>query len=337
MIMNRFPGGSGKLFSTVSTITLGTAFVPKSLNVVNGVWLIGGNVSASSSHPVLAQSNDTQTYTITEFTNRAVDVRGVGFTNNGYVIFANYNAYSAMYVNKAIGALANGTDSTAITRASGGTYGTDIVVDGNAVYICGYYNATYPALNMYAAAMPTFASTGSDGAVSYTINAALVGSRPIAITASGGVVAKSSVGAQYNSVAKTIETSTAGITTQKVAYCNGYAVIGGKKSDGTYIWYSPASSLSSWTPQKISNTANDVFGIIALKNKVVVLYVTSNGDIQFWASKTNDITKTSVSDYADDRFSSISSDTIVTMKDNGNNTALLVSYSGTTVHATKIQ
>lgn len=336
--MNRFPGGAGKLFSTVSTVTLGTAFVPKSLNVVNGVWLIGGNVSASSSHPVLAQSSDTQTYIITEFTNRAVDVRGVGFTNNGYVVFANYNAYAAMHVKKAIGTLTNGTDATVITRVgSGGNYGTDIVVDGNAVYICGYYNATYPAMNMYAAAMPSFTINGSDGAGTYTICAALIGSKPFAISANGGYVGKASIGNQYNSYAGKVESNTTGITTQKIAYCNGYVVIGGKKSDGTYIWYAPSNSLSSWTPKKISNTANDVIGIIALKNRVVVLYVTSNGSLQFWASKTNDISTTYVSDYTDNRFNDLTSETKVAFKDNGNNTGLLVSYTGTTVHATKVQ
>lgn len=338
MIMNRLLGVSSVPFSSVSVVALGTAFVPKSLHVVNGVWLIGGNTSASSSHPVLAQSDNGQTFTITEFTNRSFDLRGVGFTNNGYVLFAANGAYPLFAINKPIGSLVSGTDSTGMTRYSAGTYGTDIVVNGNQVYVTGYYNAANPCLNVYSTAPPSFNTTWSDGLPSPPICVTLAGARPVWVSAYGHIGEKNSVGAQWLNGYSQVAEDLTGISTQRIAYVNGTVVVGGKKADGTYIWYStdaPSSSMR-WTEQKISNTSCEVKGVCAVGKKTVVMYVTQNGDISFWVSKPNNIAATLATDYWDERLNPIATDTTIDMKDY-NGTAMLVSHTGNTVYVSMIE
>lgn len=342
MIMNRLMGVAAAPFSSVSVATLGTSFVPKSLHVVNGLWLIGGNIFEASSNAVLAQSDDGQTFTITEFTHHPFDLRGVGFTN-GAVIFAGHDMYPARWINKAIGTLTNGTDRTSIYRWSdrsfGSTvYGTDIVVNGEQAYVTGHYTAGYPCLNVYATAVPSFSASWSNGLPSPPICVALAGSRPVWVSAYGHIGEKSSVGATYLNGYSQVAEDLTGISTQRIAYVNKTVVVGGKKSDGTYIWYStntPSSSMT-WTEKKISNTAGDVKGICAVGQKTVVMYAPTNGGIRFWASKPNNIASTLITDYWDERLNPIATNMAVDMKDY-NGRAMLVSYTGTTAYVCMIE
>lgn len=337
MIMNRLLGGASAPFSSVSVAALGTSFVPKSLHVVNGLWLIGGNVSASASHPVLAQSDNGQTFTITEFTHQSFDLRGVGFTNET-VLFAANDGYPVRWINKAIGTLVSGSDGTAIYRWAAGSYGTDIVVSGEQAYITGYYSASYPCLNVYATAVPSFNASWSNGLPAPPIRVALAGSRPVWVSAYGHIGEKNSVGAMYLNGYSQVAADLTGISTQRIAYVNRTVVVGGKKSDGTYIWYStntPSSSMT-WTEKKISNTAGEVKGICAVGQKTVVMYAPTNGGLRFWVSKPSNIASTLVTDYWDERLNTIATNTAVDMKDY-NGRAMLVSYTGTTAYVCMIE
>jgi len=325
--MNKVYMGETKPFSIVSIKTLGTSFVPSCLAYSAPYWIIGGNKSASSGHIMVGVTQDA-------FTDKSNAIVGIGYTVNGYLVFAvNANPYMAGYTNIALDEIADGTTDKAITLYTGGTgYGTDIVTYNSEAYVTGY-GYPYPGLNLYSPNVPSFASTVSDSWRRWPIKATLVGTRPVSVDQFGMVGWKTSVGAQYMN--GYIPVSSANITAQRIVYACGKVVVGGKLSDGTYIWYAnaPLTNSSTWTAKKISSTSSNVIGMAEIRNRLVVAYYASG--LRFYVSKTLNVGTALATDYTDSRFTSISTETAIDMKGNGSE-AILLTRNGTTVHATRL-
>lgn len=324
--------GSSKPFNVGTVYNAQTGFAPSCFSRKGDFWFIGGTKNGHTT--VVMNSSNFVTNKRVEFTSLSDAPTGIGYTSNGYLVISTSNWHNGIcYMQKDI-ATSSDTDSTAFTlfKPVSMATGADVVMSGDQVYIPGFANTTgspyadYVGANYAATSVPTFTASYSprwDGVAPH--NAALFGTRAIAINSKGIFGWKSSVGALYLSGSSTIASDFTGKTAQKVAGFGETKVVAGRGSDGIYIWYSNDAFVDesmTFTEKKISSVVADVYGIGYIRNRFVVCYGNGNNDgVLFWVSNTNNVSGTLVSDYAESKLSNIG--TVIGMKTLDGETAII--------------
>ena len=345
MIINKVLGGGAgnialPLFGAVAIGSFPTNFTPTGLNYTQNMWMFSGNDGGKICIGWYDSLNDQLKSVKTASSGVAT---GIAYTSTGYLIISDNSAtqYPGLYTTTALDEITTSTTLTGLFSGGVLGYGKDIIADGEQCCIVGEaqsyggYHVSYPGMNFYASTVPSFTLTVADAwSTNVPIRVCLKGSNLIAINGVGLMRWKSSVGAQFFGGNVQVASS---ISTSRVACYNGYIIVAGTKSDGTYIWYSNAalSESMTFTELRIDENVGTIVGISYLQGRYIVAY-TYDSKLYFWASAKNDLTQSSFVAYQYPGLSSIATDTFVDMKSNGTE-AYLLSYAGTNqAHATRL-